>query len=76
MSAHRFSYQQFKGKIPDGMIVCHSCDTPACVNPEHLWVGTYQDNSDDCHKKGRNRQSRGNPNGYNQYKKATESQSK
>ena len=68
-SAHRYSYEHFKGKIPEGMIVCHSCDVPACVNPDHLWVGTYLDNSRDCIRKGRFRQSAGNPHGYNQHRK-------
>ena len=44
------------GEIPKNLIVMHSCDNPSCVNPRHLSVGTYQDNSDD--KCAKNRQAR------------------
>lgn len=52
--AHRASFQEFVGPIPDGMMVCHKCDNPRCINPEHLFVGTGSDNMRDCTNKGRN----------------------
>lgn len=50
---HRLMYERFIRPIPDGLIVRHKCDNPPCVNPDHLEVGTYQDNSDDMIKRGR-----------------------
>ncbi len=52
--AHRESYKHFVGQIVDGNVIMHSCDTPSCVNPNHLSQGTHQDNSDDMVAKKRN----------------------
>jgi hypothetical protein len=55
LNASRATYALLVGEIPAGMVVCHSCDNPACCNPSHLWVGTQADNIHDCNRKGRTR---------------------
>lgn len=58
VSAHRFAYQLTHGPIPRGKFVLHACDEPACVRPDHLWLGTQKDNMADAATKGRTHVSR------------------
>lgn len=50
---HRFVYEQMKGEIPKGLVVRHTCDTPNCIAPDHLILGTPAENSADMVKRGR-----------------------
>lgn len=54
--AHRVVYEIAHGPIPEGKVVCHRCDNTKCVNPDHLFIGSYLDNNHDMMKKGRNAQ--------------------
>lgn len=53
MKAHRASYILAYGNFDKNLLVCHKCDTPLCVNPEHLFLGTHSDNIADRDKKSR-----------------------
>lgn len=71
--AHRVAWSLMNGKIPDGMYVLHKCDNRSCCNPNHLFLGTHQDNMSDMVNKGR--QSRiSRPGAMNPNAKLTESQ--
>jgi hypothetical protein len=62
-TTHRVSYEEHNGKIPQGMLVLHSCDNTLCVAPHHLRLGTHKDNTHDMISKGRARPFGGLPGG-------------
>lgn len=51
--AHRLAYETFVGAIPEGHVICHRCDNPPCMNPDHLFIGTPRDNTLDASQKDR-----------------------
>lgn len=73
IAAHRYSYFLQKGSIPKDNHILHKCDNPSCVNPQHLWVGTNNDNVQDRVNKGREADRKGekNPNAKITYEIAT-----
>lgn len=68
LRSNRASWIIHFGNIPKGMLVCHKCDNPSCVNPAHLFLGTSKDNAQDMLSKGRNPNQKGENNGFAKFK--------
>ena len=61
--ASRVSYELYKEPIPKGLLVCHTCNNPKCVNPDHLYLGTYSDNTQQAVQENRQYIAKGEANG-------------
>ena len=62
-TAHRVVWRELRGPIPNDLCVLHKCDVRRCVNPDHLFLGTKKDNTQDMMRKGRNVPGKGRPRG-------------
>jgi hypothetical protein len=62
-AAHRVVWRELRGPVPGGLCVLHKCDVRKCVNPDHLFLGTKKDNTQDMMRKGRNIPGKGRPRG-------------
>lgn len=70
--AHRLAWELARGPIPDGLFLCHRCDNPPCINPDHLFPGTHTDNMVDKAKKGRVKNAKLTPEAVKQIRASSE----
>jgi len=70
LGAHRLAWEMKNGPITDGLFVCHKCDRPACVNPDHMFLGTHTENMKDMLGKGRGRRALGRAHGQSKLTEA------